>query len=54
MWRKVRDGLGGRLKAVVTGGASLSADADAFFEMVGVKVRLLLSNVFGLELCEGY
>lgn len=38
VWSKVRAGLGGRLKGLISGGASLPMSTDRFFEMIGIHV----------------
>eukprot|EP00953_Heterococcus_sp_UTEX-ZZ885_P008152 4892-Heterococcus_DN1.PRE.1 len=35
VWSKVRDGKGGRVKVIVSGGSSLAEHLEDFFEMVG-------------------
>ncbi|CBJ32681.1 long chain acyl-CoA synthetase [Ectocarpus siliculosus] len=38
VWGKIRDGVGGRVKVVVSGGSSLPSFLEDFFEMAGVRV----------------
>lgn len=38
VWSKVREGLGGRLKCLVSGGSQLAVNLDNFFEMVGLNI----------------
>lgn len=38
VWAKIRAGLGGRLKGVISGGATLPLSTDRFFEMIGLTV----------------
>eukprot|EP00752_Nemacystus_decipiens_P009084 g8111.t1 len=38
VWAKIRDGVGGRVKVVVSGGSSLPSFLEDFFEMAGVRV----------------
>lgn len=37
VWAKIRDGVGGRVKVVVSGGSSLPSFLEDFFEMAGVR-----------------
>lgn len=37
VWGKIRDGVGGRVKVVVSGGSSLPSFLEDFFEMAGVR-----------------
>jgi long-chain acyl-CoA synthetase len=37
-WRKVREGLGGKVKVLVSGGSSMPAHIEDFFEMIGEKL----------------
>ncbi|CAM9480284.1 unnamed protein product [Hapterophycus canaliculatus] len=38
VWGKIREGVGGRVKVVVSGGSSLPSFLEDFFEMAGVRV----------------
>ncbi|CAN0310844.1 unnamed protein product [Pylaiella littoralis] len=38
VWGKIRDGVGGRVKVVVSGGSSLPSFLEDFFEMAGIRV----------------
>eukprot|EP00904_Undaria_pinnatifida_P007397 jgi/Undpi1/3788/HiC_scaffold_16.g07157.m1 len=38
VWGKIREGVGGRIKVVVSGGSSLPTFLEDFFEMAGVRV----------------
>mmetsp|Transcript_9288 Transcript_9288/g.12281 ORF Transcript_9288/g.12281 Transcript_9288/m.12281 type:complete len:739 (+) Transcript_9288:149-2365(+) len=38
VWSKIRDGLGGNIKCIVSGGSSLPSALEDFFEMVGERV----------------
>jgi len=38
VWSKVREGLGGRMKVMVSGGSSLSPVLEDFYEMIGGRV----------------
>ena len=38
VWAKVRAGLGGRIKCLVSGGSKLPVALDDFFEMAGVNI----------------
>ena len=37
VWGKIREGVGGRIKVVVSGGSSLPTFLEDFFEMAGVR-----------------
>lgn len=37
VWAKIRDGVGGRIKVVVSGGSSLPSFLEDFFEMAGIR-----------------
>ena len=38
VWSKVRQGLGGEIKCLVSGGSKLSVTLDDFFEMAGINI----------------
>jgi len=38
VWKKIRDGLGGNIKCIVSGGSSLPGALEDFFEMIGERV----------------
>lgn len=38
VWKKIRARLGGRLKAVLSGGSALPMPIEAFFDMIGINV----------------
>ena len=44
VWAKIRDGVGGRVKVVVSGGSSLPSFLEDFFEMAGVRCVTLPSR----------
>ena len=41
VWSKIREGVGGRVKVVVSGGSSLPSYLEDFFEMAGLRWELL-------------
>ena len=38
VWSKVKDGFGGRIKAIISGGSALAGSLETFYETVGLKV----------------
>lgn len=42
VWGKIRDGVGGRIKVVVSGGSSLPSFLEDFFEMAGVRCAVVV------------
>ena len=36
--KPVREGMGGRLKCLISGGSKLGANLDTFFEMIGMNM----------------
>jgi len=38
VWSKVQDGLGGRVKTIISGGSALAASLETFYETAGVTV----------------
>jgi len=38
LWKKVRDGFGGRVKAIICGGSALSGSLETFFETCGITI----------------
>ncbi|CAN0047036.1 unnamed protein product [Sphacelaria rigidula] len=38
VWSKIQEGVGGRIKIVVSGGSSLPSFLEDFFEMAGIRV----------------
>lgn len=58
VWAKIRDGVGGRVKVVVSGGSSLPSFLEDFFEMAGVRcvtlpsracLFLVVGRLFGMK-----
>uniref|UniRef100_A0A7S2SD18 AMP-dependent synthetase/ligase domain-containing protein n=1 Tax=Eucampia antarctica TaxID=49252 RepID=A0A7S2SD18_9STRA len=47
VWSKVKDGFGGRTKAIISGGSALSGSLESFYEMCGIKI----SVGYGLTEC---
>lgn len=41
VWGKIREGVGGRVKVVVSGGSSLPSYLEDFFEMAGLRCGFL-------------
>lgn len=37
VWGKIREGVGGRVKIIVSGGSSLPTFLEDFFEMAGLR-----------------
>lgn len=37
VWSKIREGVGGRVKVVISGGSSLPSFLEDFFEMAGIR-----------------
>lgn len=37
VWSKIREGVGGRVKVIVSGGSSLPSFLEDFFEMAGLR-----------------
>jgi long-chain acyl-CoA synthetase len=38
VWSKVKDGFGGRLKVIISGGSALAGSLEDFYETVGMKI----------------
>jgi long-chain acyl-CoA synthetase len=38
VWKKIRNGLGGRIKLLVSGGASLPMSTEIFFDTIGMRI----------------
>lgn len=38
LWKKVREGFGGRVKAIICGGSALSGSLETFFETCGINI----------------
>lgn len=38
VWSKVKDGFGGRLKVIISGGSALAGTLEEFYETVGMKI----------------
>jgi len=47
VWGKVREGFGGRVKVIISGGSALAGSLESFYEMVGFKI----SVGYGLTEC---
>jgi hypothetical protein len=51
VWRKIRAGLGGRLKVMVSGGSLLSPQLEGFFRLTGLNVsRIDVISIY-LSIC---
>lgn len=47
VWSKVKEGFGGRVKVIISGGSALSGSLESFYEMCGMKI----SVGYGLTEC---
>lgn len=46
VWGKIREGVGGRIKIVASGGSSLPSFLEDFFEMAGITCVLCYIRVY--------